>query len=310
MAHSKPHTTSPASPVYLFQIGKGGVGKSTLSALIAMAHARAGRTVTLLSLDPAHNQSDIFQTPIGESPVTVAPGLRVREPDIDRWIARVLEETHQRMREHYSYLTALNLEQYFRVLRHSPGLEEFALRAAFQNATAADTDADIVVVDLPPTALALRFFSSPTLSGIWTEELIRLRRTIKEKREIITRIRFGRSERELDRVLVRLEEERRAYDALRTLFADPARARVTVVINPDLLSWMEARRIVTALAAVRTVPTALAVNKWTAETDRTPLPPELIAFPRLLLPLAPAPLIGLEPLRRYLEKLPIDLANT
>ena len=166
MAEKSQHLTRSDSPRYLFQIGKGGVGKSTLSALLALAHARAGRRVALLSLDPAHNQSDIFQSVLGDAPVTVAPGLRVREPDIDRWIARVLDQTQQRIRENYTYLTSINLDQYMRVLRHAPGVEEFALRAVFQETTGAETEADVVIVDLPPTALALRFFSSPTLSGI------------------------------------------------------------------------------------------------------------------------------------------------
>ena len=308
MADSTLHTTKPDSPIYLFQIGKGGVGKSTLSALLALAHARAGRRVSLLSLDPAHNQSDIFQMTFGESAVPAAERLRVREPDIDRWIARVLAETQQRMRENYTYLTALNLDQYFRVLRHAPGLEEFALRAVFQQTVHTETDAEIIVVDLPPTALALRFFSSPTTAGIWTEELLRLRRTIKEKRDIITRIRFGGREFEQDRVLVRLEEERTANEALRTLFSDPARARVTLVINPDLLSWMEARRIVTALEAVGITPGAVAVNKWTGHMDPHPFPSELSHIPRLHMPLAATPLVGIDRLLKYLDELAIDLA--
>ncbi|MDT8323100.1 MAG: ArsA-related P-loop ATPase, partial [Bacteroidota bacterium] len=39
----------------IFHIGKGGVGKSTLAALTALAAAERGRRVLLLSLDPAHN---------------------------------------------------------------------------------------------------------------------------------------------------------------------------------------------------------------------------------------------------------------
>lgn len=293
-----------AEPLCLFQIGKGGVGKSTLSALTALSLARNGKHVLLLSLDPAHNQSDIFQIEFGEHAITAAPHLQVREPDVDRWIARYLEDVQQRMRENYTYLTAINLDQYFRVLRHSPGLEEFALRAIFQETLRHHADADILVVDMPPTALAMRFFASPTLSGVWTEELLRLRGAIKEKREIITRIRFGKKEIEQDRVLTRLEEERDSNNSLRAHFANTAAARVTVVINPDFLSWMEARRIVAALAPLGITPTALAINKSIGDAELTSLPSELSQLPRFLLPHADHPLIGLNHLHTYLDQHP------
>src|SRR5699024_3710261 len=43
-----------------FVVGKGGVGKSTIAAATAVARARAGDRVLLLSLDEAHSLRDIF----------------------------------------------------------------------------------------------------------------------------------------------------------------------------------------------------------------------------------------------------------
>lgn len=303
------HTNPSDIPRCLFQIGKGGVGKSTLSVLTALAHARAGKRVLLLSLDPAHNLGDILASTFGDTPVRI-PGvvpadskghLDVIEPDVDRWIARYLEDVQQRVRENYRYLTALNLDQYFRVLRHSPGLEEFALRAVFQDALRRCAGHDLLVVDMPPTALALRFFASPTLSGAWTDELLRLRREIKEKREIITRIRLGKKTVEQDRVLTRLEEERETNASLKARFSDFRITHVTIVVNPDTLSWMEARRSVDALSAIDIPCGGLVVNRWTEGSDLATLPPEIGVLPRTLLPVSVAPLIGLPRLLAYLD---------
>ncbi|MBE0644289.1 MAG: ArsA family ATPase [Bacteroidetes bacterium] len=290
----------------LFQIGKGGVGKSTLSALMALAQARVGKRALLLSLDPAHNQSDIFERSFSDKASEAAPGLLVREPDVNQWIARYLEDVQQRMRESYTYLTALNLDHYFRVLRHAPGLEEFALRAIYQDALREHAECDVIVVDMPPTALALRFFASPTISGIWTNELLRLRNTIKEKREIITRIRVGKKEVEQDRALRRLEEERDANAALRDHFADGSTTHVTVVMNPDRLSWMESRRILEALTPLGVTAERLAINKWTDAADLSSLPPELASMPRILLPSSDVPLLGMRNLTEYLDQHPVD----
>ena len=45
--------------------GKGGVGKTTCSSAFALAASRRGRRVLLVSTDPAHSTSDIFERPIG-----------------------------------------------------------------------------------------------------------------------------------------------------------------------------------------------------------------------------------------------------
>jgi arsenite/tail-anchored protein-transporting ATPase len=47
----------------LFFGGKGGVGKTTCSAAVALFASRSGRRVLLVSTDPAHSTSDIFERP-------------------------------------------------------------------------------------------------------------------------------------------------------------------------------------------------------------------------------------------------------
>ena len=57
----------------LFFGGKGGVGKTTCAAAMALAASRLGRRVLLVSTDPAHSTSDIFERPIGPDPVELQP---------------------------------------------------------------------------------------------------------------------------------------------------------------------------------------------------------------------------------------------
>ena len=53
----------------LFFGGKGGVGKTTSASAMAVAASQAGKRVLLVSTDPAHSTSDIFERPIGPEPV-------------------------------------------------------------------------------------------------------------------------------------------------------------------------------------------------------------------------------------------------
>lgn len=52
-------TVLPVAPISLF-VGKGGVGKSTLAAATAVAEARAGNRVLLISTDQAHSVGDVL----------------------------------------------------------------------------------------------------------------------------------------------------------------------------------------------------------------------------------------------------------
>ena len=291
----------------IFHIGKGGVGKSTISALTALAAARRGQRVLLLSLDPAHNQGDLFAEEFGDTAKPVCDGLAVIEADIERWIARYLDEVQERMHAAYTYLTALNLEHHFRVLRHSPGLEEFALRRVFEHVRETHRDVDLIVVDMPPTALATRFFASPTLSNAWTEELLSLRRSIKDRREMITRIKLGKKTIEQDRVLNTLEDNQKKSNELRQFFSDHAACAIRIVVNPDTLSWKEAERFRAALTDLAIPLRHVIINK--AGTGDFTLPTALADIPSLQIPkIQPAP-IGLRVLQDAAAALPAALTE-
>ncbi|MFC2093967.1 ArsA-related P-loop ATPase, partial [Bacteroidota bacterium] len=92
---------------YIFYLGKGGVGKSTLSALTAIKLSY-NFPVLLVSIDPAHNQSDIFVKRFSEKPTSVNKNLMVKEIDTDKWIKKYLGDIEDQMRKTYTYFTAFN----------------------------------------------------------------------------------------------------------------------------------------------------------------------------------------------------------
>ena len=70
---------------HLFFTGKGGVGKTSLSAATALALADAGKRVLLVSTDAASNLDEMVGVPLRNTPVPVpgAPGLSVLNIDPD-----------------------------------------------------------------------------------------------------------------------------------------------------------------------------------------------------------------------------------
>ena len=248
-------------PSHGFFIGKGGVGKSTTSALTALALARAGRKVLLVSLDPAHNLADIFDTDLGRKPKAIRPGLLVAESDQKYWTKQYLKGVEDQIKRAYTYQAAFNLQGHLSILRHSPGIEEYAMALAFNHYRHKYADVDHVLLDMPPTALTMKFFSLPSLSLTWLEHLIALRDEIVRRKNMVTRIRVGTADVERDKIGNKLREQTAFYTDMRDLFQDPATCRVRLVLNPEKLSRAEAARIKDIMADLGMAPIAVVVNK-------------------------------------------------
>ena len=229
-------------PQFLFFIGKGGVGKSTISAVTSVHLANSGLDTLLVSMDPAHNQRDIFETDFSEKPRRIAHHLLVKEVDADYWTKKYLQDTEEHIKNTYTYQSAFNLQHYFKVLKYSPGLEEYALLLSFEDTIHTYKDKDVIVFDMAPTALTLRFFSLPFITLIWLNELLKFRKEIYQKKEIISKIKIGKKEFERDRVKSKLETLIHNYQQLRDLFLSDT-ANLNLVMNDDTLSFSEAVRI-------------------------------------------------------------------
>jgi arsenite-transporting ATPase len=286
----------------LFFMGKGGVGKSTSAALTSIFLARKGYRVLLVSLDPAHNQSDIFERALADEPVELQARLTAMEIDQESWIRRYLKGVHQQINKTYAYLTAFNLEKYFDVIKHSPGLEEFALMQAFEKIGADYAQYDYLVFDMPPTALSLKFFSLPSLSLVWLENLLALRREIIEKRELITRIKLLGKTLERDKVLNKIEAQRRQYQTLKETFENVEQTHVYLVLNPDKLSHAESARIFKALKAINIKLFRAIYNKRPDNASCAAIDPMFDGIPLQHFPYSETPLIGISNLQQFLKK--------
>jgi arsenite-transporting ATPase len=248
--------------VLLF-VGKGGVGKSTNSSLFAQKLARAGKRVLLNSIDPAHNLHDIFQVPLGSKPKQVVPGLEAMETDLDQWVKKYLKDTERDFRSVYKYQEAFNLHRYFRTLKYSPGLEEYAVLLALVDTLRRFADRDYIVFDTPPTALTLKFLALPDVSLLWLQELSQFRQLILDKEQIITRIRQGRKQdmRERDPILGKIADLVDTYRGMSELLKDPATTRTFLVLNPDELSLAESQLIWKEMTNLGMKITYLILNK-------------------------------------------------
>ena len=266
--------------------------------MTALHFAQSGLNTLLVSMDPAHNQRDLFEADFCEKPRKVVKSLEVKEVDTGFWIAKYLAETREQLRKSYLYQSAFNLQTHFKVLQYSPGLEEYALLMAFESTLRRQADKDVIVFDMAPTALSLRFFSLPGITLVWLEELLKLRNLICEKKEIISSIRLGSREIEQDRIKARIKTLTDRQVRLRDCFADH-RTHVHLVMNADRLSLSEALRIRRVLADISIPIDRAVVNKVKPEDSMTAITSEFDPRSVSVLPLADCDLIGVQALQRY-----------
>jgi arsenite/tail-anchored protein-transporting ATPase len=286
--------------INIFFLGKGGVGKSTSSALTAVHLADEGNDVLLVSMDPAHNQSDIFEMRLSEKPAQVTQNLIAKEVDINHWIKKYLTEVENQIRRTYSYLTALNLDKYFDVIKYSPGIEEYALLMAYKEIRKKFSEKDYIIFDMPPTALALKFLGLPRLSKMWLEKLLELRNAIIEKREIITKVKFGKKVIERDKILNKLNVQIENYKEIIKEFENNKKTILNLVANPDKLSFSESELIIKKLKLFNLFICNLIINKIQKKESITEIKKKFNQYAIQVFPLSIKPLIGLEALQNYL----------
>jgi len=290
-----------AGATNMFFMGKGGVGKSTAAALNSLFLAQKGFQVLIVSLDPAHNQSDIFETSLSDKPEKIADNLMGIEIDQDYWIRRYLKDVQNQIKRTYSYLTAFNLEKYFEVIKYSPGLEEYALILVFKDIMQKFGHLDFLMFDMPPTALGLRFFTLPTLSLIWIEQLVALRKEIIKKRDLITKVKLIKKEVETDKILNKINEMKKDYQNLKDIFEDSHQTLINIVLNPDKLSLAESTRIVKALHDINITCSQIINNKMQLHSSCDDINTTFSDIPICQCPYSETPLIGLTNLEQFLK---------
>ncbi|WP_182346950.1 ArsA family ATPase [Tomitella gaofuii] len=230
-------------------VGKGGVGKSTIASASAVAAARAGERVLLVSLDEAHSLRDVFGADSAGVTGVVGPGsLELREVDTlalaaDRWGALTGSVLGPRIAETAGELLPEELTTV-------PGVQEFLGMAEVAD-LAGSGRWDRVVIDCPPTGAALRMLEVPTAMSAYLERLWPRHRRLG---------RIPSSARMLAAVGA-AEQLESSASRIGALVGDGARSAVTVVTAPGRVAAAETRRVLTALGLAGPPVHSVVVNR-------------------------------------------------
>jgi len=224
--------------------GKGGVGKTSISAASALKAARMGYKTLVMSLDSAHSLSDSFDLDKrlldhekGE-PVQLEDNLWLQEVDVQ-------EEIQRNWGEVYKYLSMLlNVSGLDEILAEElailPGMEEVS-SLLYINQYAREKAFEVIMLDCAPTGESLRFISLPTTLEWYMRKVFKVEKNLtKIMRPVMSGL-----------YSVPLPDEK-YFESIQTLYEklegvdkllnDPAVTTVRLITNPEKIVIKETQR--------------------------------------------------------------------
>ncbi|GAA0725016.1 arsenite-transporting ATPase [Halorubrum trapanicum] len=254
---------------FVFFGGKGGVGKTTVSCAYAHRCARDGVRTLVVSTDPAHSVSDVFDQEFGDAPEPVEglDGLDAMEIDPEDEMQRHLQEIRESLSEQVSAAMVSEINRQLEMSHGTPGAYEAALFDAFVDVMREESEPyDRVVFDTAPTGSTLRLLGLPEFLGDWIDRLLYKR---KQSIDLFEKAAIGdREPRRLlegDPVLERLQRRKEFFEfAGETMRTEAA---FYLVFNPDQLSVNETARAIEGFTERDLRVRGLIANKLTPSPD-------------------------------------------
>jgi len=217
----------------IFTMGKGGVGKTTIAAAIALGLSKKGKKVHLTTTDPAGHLKFVLDESYGISLSNID-----EKEELEKYRQEVLGKARE------NNMTDEDIEYIEEDLR-SPCTQEIAVFRAFAEIVE-KSENEVVVIDTAPTGHTLLLLDS---TESYNKEISRSEGDIPES--VIKLLPTLRNEKETEVIIVTLAETTPVYEAMR-LQKDLDRAKIHSkwwIINSSLYATNTTNEILKAKAS-------------------------------------------------------------
>ncbi len=314
-----------AYPV-LFVGGKGGVGKTTTAAAIAVRFARAGKKTLIISTDPAHSLGDAFACTLSHQKQTLAPDLDAIELNPQEIVHAHFKQVERTLEGYTKPEMMPKVREFLKLSHHAPGAEEAAmLEAVCRHLVDARAEGyEHIIFDTAPTGHTLRLLSLPEMMAAWTDGLLaqqkrqtQLRNAAQalDKKQKIESLNENSQDR-WDSAVSILERRQQLFKSARAILHDTQQTAILLVLIPEALPLAETRRAVAQLQQAGLPCTGLVINQvmqsqqnsafWQQRADRqqhilAQIDAGLNTLPQIKIPLHADDVRGIEALATLLE---------
>ncbi len=222
----------------LLYTGKGGVGKTSISAATAVRCAELGYRTIIISTDAAHSLSDVFKKDLCDMPSEISKNLYGVEVD-----------PNSELRNNWG-----NIQRYITAFLKSQGIEEVVaeeiailpgidelmsllkIRDFYES-----KEYDVIILDCAPTGATVKLLSIPDVFRWYIQKLFPIeRKVMKVIKPVAERIvPFPLPEED---VYKSIEYLYRKLDGLNKIMVDNKITSIRLVINPERMVIKEAQR--------------------------------------------------------------------
>ncbi len=236
-------TKSSLNPLrIILYLGKGGVGKTTISAATAVRSAALGKRTLVVSTDLAHSLADCLQKPLSSEPQQLATNLWAQEVNVldemRRGWGKVQDSMSKVLRKRG--MDAVMAEE----LALIPGMDEiFSLINIYRNAR--EGNFDVVIIDAAPTGETVRLLSMPDTFQWYANRFTNMQSGPLNLARPLLKALMPSSSTDILTSLNALSER---VTALREVLSDPDYSSYRPVVNPERMVIKEALRAETYLA--------------------------------------------------------------
>lgn len=246
----------------IFVGGKGGVGKSTSAAAIALKSAQQGNRTLLVSTDPAHNVGDIFNQEIGGTIVEVSKNLYALEIDSEMETARYIRGVKENIK---GIVHSSMMEEVHRQLdtaKASPGADEAALFDKLISIILEEkSNFDKLIFDTAPTGHTIRLLTLPELMGVWINGLLEKRKKTNEN--YVALLNDGEPVEDPIYDVLKVRQER--FSKAREILLNEQETGFIFVLNPERLPIVETEKAIQLLHKYDLHVKTLIINKMLPE---------------------------------------------
>jgi arsenite-transporting ATPase len=258
----------------LFFGGKGGVGKTTVSAAAALSMANEGRRVLLVSTDPAHNLGHLFNREIGPNPVRLTENLDAMELDPEETVNQHLEEVSASLRKLMAPQLAGEVDKHIELSRDAPGMQEAAIMERIAEVTEkAAKDYDLLIFDTAPSGHTARLIALPEMMSAWTDGLIQRRDKAERFSGVLKNLGADKSvgkgvfggddplQQRENSIRTLLNRRRRRFSDLRNALSNADRTSFVIVLAAERLPVLESIQLHGQLLRTGVTVGGMVVNK-------------------------------------------------
>lgn len=167
------------TPRIILYSGKGGVGKTSVSAATGVMCAKRGYRTIVISLDTAHSLADSFDLSVDLYDMNKGDPVKIED---NLWIQEI--DVHKEIENHWG-----DVYKYFTLLLNNSGIDEIVAEELavipgmedvifllFINKYVSEKQYDVLILDCAPTGESLRFVSMPSTIDWYMNKVFKIER--------------------------------------------------------------------------------------------------------------------------------------